>query len=52
MKRIGLRVGDLSDWDIFVEKFDKFKSFYSNPEYSCVDVLAKLKMCRERLINE
>lgn len=31
INRYGLRVGDLNDWGVFVEKFEKMASFYKLP---------------------
>lgn len=32
IQRFGIRVGDLKDWDTFVERYNRMKSFYPDLE--------------------
>jgi len=53
--RNGLRIGDLVDWDQFVEKFNYFvetsKDIFGLTEYDAESELKEIKECRDKLIE-
>lgn len=56
--RNGLRVGDLVDWDSFVEKFNYFvetsKDIFgiTDEQYDAKKELEEIKECRDKIIAE
>lgn len=54
--RFGLRVGDLVDWNTFLEKYNKFieaaKFQFHVPDFDTTNELDQLKQLRERMIKD